>query len=151
VVMSGFANINIITEQFGSLKKSVREIEKRSNPDYVDCDGVRSLLKTKAKALLIYSDNDKLVKKDLNFDYLKSNLSDRDNTFFHLEIGKDHNPNYTADAVSYLGEYLAQLNKKKKSLKTTEQKKDFVDSFDWQRMTAQDENVWQKIFEVLDN
>ena len=67
-----------------------------------------------------------------------------------LEKGKDHNPNYTADAVRYLGEYLAQLNKTKKSLRTAEQKKAFVASFDWWRMTAQDEDVWQKIFEVLD-
>lgn len=151
VVMSGFANVNIITEQFGSLKKSIREIEKLANPAYADCDGAKSLSKTKAKALLIYSDNDKLVKKELNFDYLKENLSYRENTFFHLESGKDHNPNYTADAVKYLGEYLAQLNKKKKSLRTAEQKKAFVDSFDWWRMTAQDDSVWQKIFEVLDN
>lgn len=150
VVLSGPASVNAITEQFGSLKNHIREIERNAHPEYADCDGVKSLMSTKAKALLVYSDNDKMVKKDINFDYLKENLADRENTFFILEQGKDHNPNYTADAVRYLGEYLAQLNKAKKSLRTPEQKKTFVDSFDWWRMTAQDEAVWQKIFEVLD-
>ncbi len=151
VVMSGPVSVDIITEQFGPLKNSIRKIEKEANPSYYECDGAASLRKTKAKALLIYSDNDKMVNKEANFDYLKANLLGRENTFFHLEKCKDHNPNYTSDAVRYLGEYLAKLNKQQKQLKTAPQKKDFVDSFDWHRMTAQDEKVWAKIFEVLDN
>lgn len=151
VVLSGPASVEIITQQFGPLKGAVRQIEKEANPDYYNCDGVISLKNTKAKALLIYSDNDKMVNKEANFEYLKANLSGRNNTFFHLEKHKDHNPNYTSDAVRYLGEYLAELNKKQKQLKTAQQKKAFVDSFDWWRMTAQDENVWAKIFDFLDN
>ncbi len=151
IVLSGPASVEKITEQFGPLKNSIRQIEKQANPEYADCDGVKSLKNSKAKALLVYSDNDKMVNKEQHFDYLKSGLADRENTFFHLENGKDHNPNYTADAVKYLGEYLAELNKKKKELRTPEQKKAFVDSFDWWRMTAQDEKVWNKIFEVLDS
>lgn len=151
IVLSGPASVEKITEQFGPLKNSIRQIEKQANPEYADCDGVKSLKNSKAKALLVYSDNDKMVNKEQHFDYLKSGLADRENTFFHLENGKDHNPNYTADAVKYLGEYLAALNKKKKELRTPEQKKAFVDSFDWWRMTAQDEKVWNRIFEVLDS
>ena len=151
IVLSGPASVDIITEQFGPLKNSIRQIEKSVNPAYYACDGVSSLNNTKAKALLIYSDNDKMVNKEANFDYLKSGLADRENTFFLLEKGKDHNPNYTSDAVKYLGKYLALLNKNKKQLKTAEQKKAFVESLDWKRMTAQDEKVWNKIFEVLDN
>lgn len=151
VVLSGPASVDIITQQFGPLKNSIRQLEKEANPRCYDCDGADSLKNTKAKVLLIYSDNDKMVNKEANFDYLKANLSGRENTFFHIEKFKDHNPNYTSDAVRYLGEYLAILNKKKKELKTDEQKKDFVAGFDWYRMTAQDEKVWAKIFEVLDN
>lgn len=150
VVMSGPVSVEKITEQFGPIKNHIREIERQANPEYADCDGVKSLKNTNAKALLIYSDNDKMVNKEQNFDYLKSGLADRENTFILLEKGKDHNPNYTSDAVKYLGEYLALLNKNKKQLKTPEQKKAFVESLDWNRMTAQDEKVWNKIFEVLD-
>ena len=68
-----------------------------------------------------------------------------------LEKGKDHNPNYTQDAVKYLAEYMSAVNKQKKNLRTDEQKKAFRDSFDWKRMTAQDEKVWSKILGHLDN
>ena len=66
--------------------------------------------------------------------------------------GKKHNPNYTVDAVNYLGEYVKKLTEKqkKKELISEEQKKVFVDSFDWGRMTAQDESVWAEIFKTLD-
>ena len=151
VVLSGFVSVDIIASRFGKLKKYVTEIEKQSNPEYADCNGVASLEKTKAKALLIYSDNDKMVEKQSNFDLLKSALKDRPDTEFVLESGKDHNPNYTPDAVKYLAQYLSALAKQKKQLKTPEQKKKFVDSFDWMKMTEQDESVWNRIFCHLDN
>ena len=150
VVLSGFASVDIIASKFGSLKKYILEIEKEGNPAYASCNAVDSLKKTDAKTLLIYSDNDKMVNKEMNFDYLVSSLKDRKNTEFILEKNKDHNPNYTSDAVKYLAEYLGALNAQKKKLKTPEQKKAFVDSFDWDRMTKQDETVWQKIFEHLE-
>ncbi len=150
VVLSGFVSVEKMIARFGSLKKYISEIEKKANPVYASCNAVDSLKNTAAKALLIYSDNDKMVNKEINYDYLVSELSKRENTTFILEKNKDHNPNYTEDAVKYLAEYLSVLNKKKKQLKTPEQKRNFVDSFDWNRMTAQDEMVWQKIFEHLE-
>lgn len=150
VVLSGFVSVEKMIARFGSLKKYISEIEKKANPVYASCNAVDSLKNTAAKALLIYSDNDKMVNKEINYDYLVSELSKRENTTFILEKNKDHNPNYTEDAVKYLAEYISVLNKKKKQLKTPEQKRNFVDSFDWNRMTAQDEMVWQKIFEHLE-
>jgi hypothetical protein len=65
--------------------------------------------------------------------------------------GKGHNPNYTLDAVAYLGEYLAKKQKllKRGLLSTDAQKKEFLASWDWNRMTAQDEDVWDRIFASL--
>lgn len=151
VVLSGFVSVAKIAERFGALKKYIYSIEKEANPKYVDCDAVKSLNNSKAKVLLVYSDNDAMVNKEQNFDYLKSSLSGRKDTFFALESGKSHNPNYTSDAVAVLNDYLAKLNKTKKSLKTAEQKKAFVNSFDWDRMTQQDDKVWNRIFEIFDN
>jgi hypothetical protein len=42
-----------------------------------------------------------------------------------------------------------QRKTKKRELETDEQKVDFVASFDWNRMTAQDETVWKEIFKTL--
>lgn len=151
VVLSGFVSVDIIASRFGALKKYVKAIESEANPAYADCNGAESLKNTKAKALLIYSDNDKMVSKESNYDYLVSTLKGRENTEIMLEKGKDHNPNYTQDAVKYLAEYMSAVNKQKKNLRTDEQKKAFRDSFDWKRMTAQDEKVWSKILGHLDN
>ena len=67
--------------------------------------------------------------------------------------GKLHNPNYTADAVRYLNGYFKELTRKikRKELVTPQQQKAFVDSYDWHRMTTQDDAVWQEIFATLDS
>lgn len=157
VVLSGFVSVEKIVNSFfsGILKvyrKAVMELEKTSNSQFIKYNAVDTLLKTNAKVLLIYSDNDKMIKKS-QYDMLKSALESKENIKFILEHNKGHNPNYTCDAVEYLGRYSADVQKKtrKKLLETDEQKKAFVKSFDWNAMTEQDENVWNKIFEVLDN
>ena len=65
---------------------------------------------------------------------------------------KHHNPNYTVAAVNYLNEYVTVRNKflKEKKLETLEQRKAFINSFDWWRMTEQDNDVWDKIFATLE-
>jgi hypothetical protein len=64
---------------------------------------------------------------------------------------KGHNPNYTEGAVKYLNEFVSARTKllSKKKL-TDKEKSDFVSSFDWNRMTEQDETVWNKIFAHLE-
>jgi hypothetical protein len=83
---------------------------------------------------------------------LKEALSGKENVKFILEKCKGHNPNYTSDAVNYLGKFgkaRAKLAKRKNA--GAEDKKNFVSSFDWDRMTVQDEALWDKIFAHLDN
>ena len=94
-----------------------------------------------------------MCRKTPHFDTLKNNLSEKENIRFLLVKNKGHNPNYTEDAVKYLAEYSSLMNKmtKNKQLETDEQKKAFVSSFDWKRMTKQDEKVWEEIFRTLDN
>ena len=53
--------------------------------------------------------------------------------------------------MKYLGEYSAAVSKQQKKLKTDAEKKAFRDSWDWDRMTRQDDAVWAEIFRVLDN
>ena len=83
---------------------------------------------------------------------LKSGLEGKENIKFMLVTNKGHNPNYTSDAVKYLGEFgkaRAKLARNKKA--TAADKAAFVASYDWKRMTAQDEEVWKAIFDHLDN
>ena len=158
VVLSGFVSVNmIVNAYFGGLlkpyRKAIMKLEESSNPEFIKYNAVETLSKFNGKALLVYSDNDMLCSKKVHFDTLKNALSDKANIEFLLEHKKGHNPNYTLDAVAHLGEYINAKNKltKQKRLVTDAQKREFLASFDWDRMTKQDEVVWNKIFECLDN
>ncbi len=158
VAMSGFVSVPLMVETFftgmlSGYRKAVLDLERQSNPHFATFDAVESLANSSVKALLIYSDNDQMTRKTPHFDTLQRELSHKENIRLLLVSNKGHNPNYTEDAVGYLAEYMAQLEKldKKKLLETDAQKKVFLDSFDWHRMTAQDEAVWQEIFHTLDS
>ena len=133
-------------------RKAILELEKKSNPRFWNFSAVESLSATNANVLLIYSADDPLCRRTPHFDTLSAGLSHRENIRLLLVDGKAHNPNYTADAVKYLGKYTTKLAAmdKKKLLETEEQKNAFRASFDWHRMTEQDEAVWQEIFRTLD-
>ena len=156
VSMSGFVSVEKIHEQAiaGPLKfyrPTMMALERKTNPDYVDFDARKSLWHTKAKVLLIYSEDDKVVHKRMHFDPLKEALETRPNIRLLLVQGKGHNPNYTADAVAYKDAFFKEFTKavKKKQLATEAQQKEFMARYDWQRMTAQDETVWEQILAAL--
>ena len=133
-------------------REPVMALERSANPRFVEFNATESLSKSDVKALLIYSDNDTMCKR-VHFDLLRESLEGKDNVRLMLVSGKGHNPNYTADAVAYLGQYVAQKNKllRRGKLKDADEKAKFVASFDWNRMTAQDESVWAEIFNHLDS
>ncbi len=152
VVLSGPISVNAMMKQtfpgfLRGYRKHILKLEAEANPDYMGYDAVSTLKNTTAKALLIYSDNDGIVKKKYHYDILRAALGDRENIQFYLTENKRHNPNYTVDAVQYLGTLAAAM--KKQMPKTEEEKAAFRNSFDWHRMTAQDEDVWAKIIDFL--
>jgi hypothetical protein len=71
---------------------------------------------------------------------------------FIVQNGKGHSVNYTAEAADYKREFFKTMNKLKKQglLETEEEKRAFVSSYDWYKMTEQDEGVWGEIFAHLD-
>ncbi len=156
VSMSGFVSVEHIVDQtFAGLlqlyRKSILSLERRANPDFVDFCAMDSLKKTDAKVLLIYSANDSVVHKNPHYDALFSALKDQPNIRFRLEMGKDHSPNYTADAVIYKNDFFNAYNEaiKKKKLSTQEEQEAFMARYDWHRMTAQDPSVWDAILDAL--
>ena len=158
VVLSGFVSVKRLIKSFfsGILKpyrKAIYKLEKETNPNFVDFDAVETLNNSQVKALLIYSSNDMMCKKEDTYDILFNNLNKRDTLKFILLNNKGHNPNYTVEAVKYLNEYSTtkQKMKKKKLLETIDQKKKFINSFNWHKMTEQDEELWQEINKWLKN
>ncbi len=155
VVLSGFVCVELLIQTFftGIMKAyraPILALEQSTNPRFAEFNAVRTLKASETKALLIYSENDTMCSR-LHYDTLKAGLEGREGIRFLLLENKGHNPNYTEDAVSYLGEYLKEKKrrKKQKSLVSPEQKAAFVASFDWDRMTAQDPNVWKEILAFL--
>ena len=157
VALCGFVSVEEMVGQFfsGILKgyrKAVLKIEQESNPDFVTYNAARTLADCAAKVLLIYSSNDKLVIREIHHGILTRALEGKADTRILLEENKGHNPNYTADAVAYLAQYTADMTRKlkDKKLNTEAEKKAFRESWDWDRMTKQDEKVWAEIFRALD-
>ena len=156
VAMSGFVSVSEMLKQifFGEnrIYKYFYEIEEKNNPVYSKINTVESLKSTNTKALIIHSADDKTVSSKKHFDVIKKGLASNKNIEFMLVEGKNHNPNFADYAVKYKDDFFKQLSRKlkKKELSSDEQKKAFVESFDWWKMTAQDEQVWKKIFDFLE-
>ena len=154
VVLSGFVSVEELVNSFfsGAMKgyrKVIMKFERDVNPKFVDYQAVESLKSSSASVLLIYSSDDPMVKRD-HYDILKAGLENKENIRFMLVDGKGHNPNYTKEAVGLLGKFGAARTKLLKNKKVTEEeKKRFVASFDWDKMTAQDENIWNEILAHL--
>ena len=157
VALSGFISTKAIQDQSlgGILKfyrKCVYSLEREALPGYFGYSATDSLKNKATKALIIHSKDDPVVKSEYHFELLRRELAGLPNIEFLELNGKSHNPNYTADAIAYKNSFFQALKKakKKKMLSTEKEKKDFVSSFDWHRMTAQDMSVWDKIFAFLE-
>ena len=156
VVLSGFIAVREQINSFfsGLLKpyrKAVLALEQESNPYFSTFHAVKSLKSSDVKALLIYSDNDPLVKRK-QYEVLQAELVEKENVRLMLVKGKEHNPNYTAEALPLLGDFAKKRAKlaKRKNL-TAADKAAFVASFDWNAMTEQDTAVWDEIFAHLES
>ena len=158
VAMSGFISVEAVLSQFfgGPLKlylPAIYKLEQERNPEYVSFDARESIKKSEAKALYIQSRDDKTVNAKMHFDKLREALSDRPNTHFLELNGKNHNPNYTDNAVALLTEMqkkLAKFRRKNKNA-TQKQRESFVAAFNWTAITEQDDAVWEKIFNFLED
>jgi hypothetical protein len=102
--------------------------------------------------LVIHSSDDKIVSCKRNFDVMREALAGYSNISFMEVHGKGHHPNYTRSAVRYKAKFFRAYQRAlKRNLFETERDEElFADRFDWDFMTEQDTDVWEKIFETLE-
>lgn len=157
VAMSGFLSLEIMLRQIvpsviAPIRKKIYQIECETNPDYAQSSAIEVLKNTDKPALIIHSDNDGTVSAKMNYFRLKKELSNKNNVDFILVNDKGHSPNYSKSAADYKRAFFKELNKRKKqkTLETEEQKADFVQSYDWRKMTEQDIELWNRIFDFLE-
>ena len=156
VAMAGFRSLEaMLMQRMPALLKyyrpNVYALEEQMNPEYVTASARDSLSITNSKVLIIHSEDDPVVSCKIHFDPLAAQLRDKENIKFLKVKNKGHNPNYSDSAVKYLREYIKISKRKAKKLKTAEQKQEFINSFDWYKMTEQDEKIWKQIFALLDS
>lgn len=157
IAISGFISVRDMHKQLfpgfaAFFRGCVWSLEVESNPGYAESSAVDALEKTDAALLCIHSADDNVVKAKNHFLKLKAALGDRKNTSFLLLNGRAHNPNYTEDAVKYLGEFFADLTERRGEgrLNTEKACAEFIGEYDFYRMTAQDPLVWEAVFETLE-
>lgn len=157
ISLSGFIGVERMIEQFFSgilrfYRPSILRLEHESNPMYSLIDARKSQKNSKSRILYIASDNDPTVKTAYHFDTLKKSPPEGASIEFLLVHGKLHNPNYSASAVAELDKMSKAMTEgmKKKAFETTEAVDAFRNSWDWEKITEQDEELWNKIFDFIE-
>ena len=158
VAISGFISvwqmIRQVTKGFLSLyRRGLYAFEQQGKLPYALDDARETLANTEAKALIIHSMDDPVVDAAYHFTPLKQALAGKENIRFLSVDGKKHSPNYTMDAVTYKDAYFDALKQglRNKQFDTQETRDAFRTSYDWERMTQQDMDVWEEIFTFLES
>ena len=157
IAISGFISVKaIIAQYFSSIlsiyRKKIYNECLLENEKYVSVNAIDSLKKTKAKVLVIHSKDDKTVSFKRHFKVLSRALEGYLNIKFMALEGKDHNPNYTKEAIEYKDKFFKDLKfvLKKDLIKSEEDSIKFKKKYDWNKMTEQDMIVWDEIFKYLE-
>lgn len=157
VSLSGFISLRdmhmqVIPKILAPFRPAIFALEERTNPGYCDKSAIDTLGNTTAPALIIHSTDDNSVDFKRHFMKLRNALSHKENITFLELTGRVHNPTYTPEAVKYKQEFFkAHMKRVKRGKhKNKEDQRGFLQSYDWHKITEQDENVWEVIFEFLD-
>ena len=158
VALSGFISTKAIQDQALSgllrlYRPTVYRLEREALPDYYRFDARESLRESSVKALIIHSRDDKTCHFDKHFQKLEQALGDNERIKFLAVDEKGHYPQYTKEAVKYKHAFNKTRRDKLKrgELESAEDKAKFVKEYDWFKMSEQDMELWNKIFEFLNS
>ena len=158
-VISGFISVErLLEDNLGSVKEFIRPFslwrlkafERKAAPDYCGACTQDAVNGRKTRFLFAHSTDDPMVPYVRHTGYLKEHADNPDVQYLIYDDRK-HNPNYTADAAAYLTGTFAAFNAAMKAgeVKTLEDKQRFFADADWDRMTRQDEDFWDKVCAFL--
>ena len=157
VAMSAFTSVSNMVGQIVPIivfpvRRKIMALEDRTNHGHASSSAFDVVNKTNKPILIIHSLDDSTVSAKRNILRLRKETCERSNLEFIVQNGKGHSVNYTREAADYKRDFFKTMNRMKKDglLETDEEKKQFVDSYDWYKMTEQDEELWEKIFAFLE-
>ena len=155
VALSGFISIKDMLDQVipkivSFSKKSIYSIEAEVNPDYFDKSAIDALSNTDKPVLIIHSEDDDSVSYKRHFAKLKEALGRKDNIVFLSLRGKCHNPTYTDEAIKEKKTFFKAYSKRIKHKNIDmDAHKAFLNSYDWNKITEQDEKIWKIIYDFF--
>ena len=152
VIISGF--VDIASEMLGFVKLSllankVKKFEKKLNPEYGSIDNWEYLKNTDNELLFIHSLDDRMV----NYKFNTGKVAGLNNPHIkiHTVDGKKHNPNYSMDAIKFMNESMGGYEYliKEGKLNTLEERVKYFKDKPIGKMTEQDKEVWDVIFDFI--
>ena len=152
VILSGFLSVSFLVETFVKsrfISSRIIKYEKKQEPIYFGLDNLYYLKNTNDKLFFIQSEDDPIVSYLTSLKVVESIENPNIKT---LRVNnRAHNPNYTDDAAKYLNETFGEFNLlvKQKKIKTDEEKIEFFKKVSLERLTAQDEKMFDEIINFI--
>ena len=125
-------------------------LEEEKYPEEAHTSMIDTLNNTKKKVLVIYGTNDEMLSYKKNFLKLKKKVTNSNIEFLSCP-NKGHLVHYSYVANDYYNEVFDRFRSliKTKKLQTLEEKKEYMDKVDWDKITEQDKDIWNKISDFL--
>lgn len=114
----------------------------------------KGLAKTEAEVLIVHSDDDNIIDINGSFNVYKNELSDKPNLHFIELTGKQHEPFFSTECISYnreRSEFRRQYLKENPNISDDELKEVLLNRFDRTRANELDQDLMAQIAEFYDN
>lgn len=149
VIISGFSNLEWYLSKFDE-KEQLIEYERKQTKLF-DLDIFACLQKTEQKILFIHSEDDQVVRFADGTGRIMEEISNP-NFSYHIEKHRKHNPNYTDEALAYMGKTFGEFISliQNGTLDTYEKQKAYMADKSAMEMTHQDEMIIQKIVDLIE-
>lgn len=158
VVMAGYISIKQFIKPFlhgfkAPFRRYIYDYEKEQNKNYYKSSAITAIKNKDTNFLFFQSDNDQVIKCEYNALLISKNTNKFSNVKTVITKGKGHNLNYTIDGVLYMKDAFNKYNSlvKEKKLISIDDKKNYLENLDWKRMTEQDMEIWDEIFNLINN
>ena len=155
VAISGYVSVyEMLRSILGPLKgyaDAILRAESERFGAYAYADARYSLSLSPTRALVVHSKDDKTC-PFVHFELMRSTLGEREGVSFLECDGKDHNPNYTLNAVSKKNLFFKALTemKKRKKLSGEDEKAGFLRQWEFSEITEQDPEFWRLVFDFIE-
>lgn len=150
VLLAPPVSMSVMYHQLAPAKmiaESLIEVEQEKYPDYWEQSILKDFSKeSKTKVMIVQSTDDKMVNYEKNC-YLLQQQEQYNSVNFLIVENKDHNPNYTEEAVAYKEAYLKKLREARNDAEIDKLQK----TAQWRKMCQQDRAIMDQILNFLES